>query len=501
MTRAPAVLSVDAGTGDCRAIAFSLTGEVLASAGVEWTYERGASAEKDVFAFDPDACFQSVCGLIGRVVSALDGYQVRAVAVASQRDGMAFLDRFGRELYCAPNMDLRGKAVLAEMEPHRDEILQRTGLPLHPMFGLPRLLWHKRFLPQVYERIDCAMMLCDWLAYRLCGEKRSERAAAGSSQMLSLQSAAFDKELLGELGLRSDIFPEICGADEPVGALLNSVAAATGLTGGVPVFIGGSDAHCGIAGMGLFGTGVTAVIVGTTTPVMAILDAPHFDPAGNAFAGPAMWENQWTLECNAGGTGLSLRWLRDLLCQGADDAFGQMSREAEQVAPGCDGMAAYIGVTLAGEPQTANLGGFLFPVPWNITDFTRAHFFRAALETNAFGVCANLAALRALGADAPDVLHVCGGQSRSELFLQILADASNLPVQPYQNPESTALGAALCAAKGAGYFGSLDEAANAFVRPTERIEPRADGVKAYREIFGRWMGLRGHLLRFGPAAE
>lgn len=501
MTRAPAVLSVDAGTGDCRAISFSLEGKVLASAAVEWTYERGAPAGKDVFAFDPDACFSSICGLIGRVVSALDGYEVRAVTVASQRDGMAFLDREGRELYCAPNMDLRGRAVLSELEPRRETILRRTGLPLHPMFGLPRLLWHKRFSPQAYDRIDCAMMLCDWLAYRLCGEKRSERAAAGSSQMLSLKSALFDAELLNELGLRSGIFPEICEADEPVGALLGPVAAATGLTGGVPVFIGGSDAHCGIAGMGLFTTGVTAVIAGTTTPVIAILDAPRFDPEGNAFAGPAMWEDQWTLECNAGGTGLSLRWVRDLLCQGADGAFEQMSREAEQIAPGCDGMSAYIGVTLAGEPQAANLGGFLFPVPWNIADFTRAHFFRAALETNAFGVCANLAALQTLGADAPDVLHVCGGQSRSGLFLRILADASGLPVQPYQNPESTALGAALCAAKGAGYFDSLDEAAKAFVRPAERIAPNAGGAEAYREIFGRWMKLRGHLLRFDRATQ
>lgn len=496
MNEAPAILAVDAGTGECRAIAFSLDGKVLSSAVAEWTYTRCSEELRDVFAFDPDACFRSVCDLISRVTNALDGYRVSAVTITSQRDGMAFLNRGGRELYCAPNMDLRGKAVLGELEPHRDEILRETGLPLHAMFGLPRLLWHKRFAPEVYDQIDCAFMLCDWLAYRLSGEKRSERSAAGSSQMLSLQRGVYDSALLNRLDLKSDIFPEMCTADEVIGTILPELAAGAGVPSGTPVFIGGSDTHCGITGMGLMEAGTTAVVAGTTTPVVAICDASLYDPAGNAFSGPATQKGQWALECNAGSTGLSLRWMRELFCADRSDAFSYMDRQAESIAPGCDGMHAYIGVTLVGDPPGANLGGFLFPVPWNIGDFTRAHFFRAALETNAFAVFTNLAALQRLGAQPPDVLHTCGGQSRSNVFLQMLADICGLPVQAYENPESTALGAALCAAKGAGFFHTLDEAAGAFVRPKERMMPDGERARVYSDIYERWLKLHQHLIGF-----
>ena len=32
-------------------------------------------------------------------------------------------------------------------------------LPLHALFGLSRLTWHRDFAPEVYERIDCVLML------------------------------------------------------------------------------------------------------------------------------------------------------------------------------------------------------------------------------------------------------------------------------------------------------------------------------------------------------
>lgn len=492
--REPAFLALDAGTGDCRVIAFSAEGRVLASACTEWTYEKSAPGMEDCREFAPDACFGSICSLIRRVVADLDGCAVAAVTVTSQRDGMAFLDAAGRELYCAPNMDLRGKAVLAELEPFANEILQSTGLPLHAMFGLPRLLWQKRFQPEVYERIDCALMLCDWIAYRLSGEKRSERSAAGSSQMFSLARSCYDEALLGRLGLKTGIFPISCFGDEPAGTLMAAIAAETGLPKGVPVFIGGSDTHCALVGMGLLQAGVTAVVAGTTTPVLAVCDRPLIDPKGGAFSNPGALEGQWTLECNAGSTGLSLRWVRELFCPEREDAFAYIDREAEKVSPGCDGMQAYIGITLSGEPARANLGGFLFPVPWNVSDFSRAHFFRAALEANAFAVYANLESLHSLGAKAPDVLHVCGGQSKSAPFLGMLADLCGLPVQTYELAECTALGAALLAAKGSGRFATLEEAAKSFVRPKEPVVPREEGTRVYRNLYANWRELRARLV-------
>lgn len=180
-------------------------------------------------------------------------------------------------------------------------------------------------------------------------------------------------------------------------------------------------------------------------------------------------------------TGLSLRWVRDLFFPGQADAFETMSAEAEGVPPGCEGMSAYIGVGIRGEDRGRNYGGFVFPVPWNISDYGRAHFFRAALETNAFGVRANLDVLYSKGAMRPNVLHLCGGQSRSALWAQILADVTGTAVQTYVNPECTALGAAVQAACGVGLYDSLGEAAETFARKLVCYYPQKDAN--YPEIY------------------
>lgn len=496
MKKEPMILALDAGTGDCRAIAFSADGRVMESAQMEWSYDARAAGIPGGYAFEPARCWADVKGLLHKVLSRLPDHQAKAVTVTSQRDGMVYLDRTGRELYCAPNMDLRGACVLQELEPDQEEILKRTGLPLHAMFGLPRLLWHKRYAAEAYEQIDCVMMLCDWLAWKLCGEKRSERAAAATSQMLNLETCRFDGELMRRLGLRDDLFPEVCQGTEPIGTLGEAAARETGLPAGTPVFIGGSDAHCGLVGMNCLQAGQTAVIAGTTTPILTLFDHPVRDPAGAVYATCTSVPGQWCLEGNADSTGLSLRWVRDLLAGAEAGSFSDLSAAAAEIAPGCDGMMAYIGVGIRGENRGRNYGGFVFPVPWNISDYKKAHFFRAALESNAFGVRANLEVLMEKGAARPQTLYVCGGQSRSALWDQILADTAGIPVQTYENPECTALGAAAQAAAGIGWYASLEEAAQAWARKGPLYLPGRDGAEQYQAIYKSWLQTHRQMIQW-----
>lgn len=300
--------------------------------------------------------------LLEQVVEKLPGGEVCAITVASQRDGMAFLDREGKELYCAPNMDLRGGAILSELEPFRKELLGRTGLPLHALFGLPRLLWYSRFMPRAYEKIDCVMMLCDWLAFRLSGERRSERAAASSSQMLNLKTGEYDGELMELLGLRSDIFPRACSGTEVIGNLLPEAAKRIGLPSGIPVLIGGSDTHCGLVGMNCMRTGEMGVVAGTTTPVVSLLDRPMVDKAA-VYTSCSAVDGQWAMEGNAEA--------RACLCAG----YGIFSspdrrmllrrcrlkqREYRPAAKGCPPISA---LGFGGKTGAETMAALCFPYP------------------------------------------------------------------------------------------------------------------------------------------
>ena len=102
--------------------------------------------------------------------------------------------------------------------------------------------------------------------------------------------------------------------------------------------------------MGCFQPGDFAVIAGSTTPVLAVLDRAVIDPEGCLYASTASLPGQWTLEGNADSTGLSYRWLRNLLYTDPvtgrvmDHAYARMEADAAEVPAGAGGMSAYVGI-------------------------------------------------------------------------------------------------------------------------------------------------------------
>jgi glycerol kinase len=85
--------------------------------------------------------------------------------------------------------------------------------------------------------------------------------------------------------------------------------------------------------------------------------------------------------------------------------------------------------------------------------------------------CHDLAtAFRADGAGW-DALRIDGGMSANDWMAQDLADMLDVPVERPDFVESTALGAAMLAATGAGLFPSLAEAAAAMRGTATRFTP------------------------------
>ena len=82
-------------------------------------------------------------------------------------------------------------------------------------------------------------------------------------------------------------------------------------------------------------------------------------------------------------------------------------------------------------------------------------------------------------------LRIDGGMSANDWMAQDIADVTGLTVERPDFVETTALGAALLAATGAGLFGSLEDAAKAMIGKARRFEPSMDeDVRAAR--IARW---------------
>jgi sugar (pentulose or hexulose) kinase len=115
---------------------------------------------------------------------------------------------------------------------------------------------------------------------------------------------------------------------------------------------------------------------------------------------------------------------------------------------------------------------------------------RAVIESNSYAVKANLDQILGITGESVDSVKFCGGNSKSRLWMQIQADVLGMPVHVPEVHDGTAIGAAILAAFGSGYYSSIEQAAEEMIRFTRPYVPDEERCKAYTEHYRNWMNTR-----------
>jgi xylulokinase len=184
--------------------------------------------------------------------------------------------------------------------------------------------------------------------------------------------------------------------------------------------------------------------------------------------------------------------------EGIGDAYDQLSEEAAGVPPGSEGVVFIPAMqgAMAPEWNGAARGAFI-----GLTlAHTRDHMTRAILEGSAFALRDILEAMRGAGLEVRR-LTIVGGGAKGPLWRQIKADVTGLPVRVPTSVETTATGAAILAAVGAGVHSNVADAVEAFVsyRPEEH-QPDPATRESYEDAYRRYLDTYFALKpTFGPA--
>ncbi|MBX3027697.1 FGGY-family carbohydrate kinase [bacterium] len=491
-----AIAVFDAGTGGAKCTVFDLTGRLRGYHSEAWSYS--VRAHRDVplvkeYAFDPDAFWGALarCMRMALAQSGVDPAEVIGAVTTSQREGCVFLAADGREIYAGPNLDSRGfmegLEILGSLGAER--LYAITGHSAPFIFPLARYLWYRK---QGGEPVARILMINDWMSFRLCGALAAEPSNASESMLFDFRARQWSEEILERFAIPPGILPAIVPCGAAIGTVSAAAAAATGLREGTPVFAGGADTQCALLGAGAVEVGDTAAILGTTTPVQAVVGAPLLDPTANLWAGCHVVPERWVIESNGGSTGDAYLWLLDLLVGGDGDRF---ARAEALAAAAADGAAyAFIG------PRVFDLtrirpdmpGGILFPFPTLQLRPSAGELLRAFLSSIAFAVRANAAQIAAVtGRPAAEII-VGGGMSRSPLLVRLVADSCGVPVRRALEPQSTGLGCAMLVAVGAGAHADPASAGRAMCRH-EVIAPDAERREALESGFRKWRELYDNL--------
>jgi autoinducer 2 (AI-2) kinase len=246
-------------------------------------------------------------------------------------------------------------------------------------------------------------------------------------------------------------------------------------------------------------SGEAGAVGGTTTPVQIVTDHPVFDDEMRTWTNNYLVENTWILESNVGYTGRGIRWLRDEFGDGVS-GYDDLTQAAKKIPLGCHGVLAFLGphVFDCGPPYwSMDMLGNL-PVEPTVTgnhSFNVSVLARAIFEANCYGVKANLEQLQEISGLEFDYLRFCGGNSKSDLWMQIQADVLNMPIRVPLVHDASAIGTAILASLGSGHYECVEEAIENMVKSGRVYYPRRDCVDKYQTHYERWMSTRKRLGR------
>ncbi len=487
------LMALDAGTGSVRAVLFDLDGNQLGVSQQEWEHREDPRFPGSMD-FDWVQNWELARGCIQDVLAetGTDPGEIAAISTTCMREGILLYDKDCNELWACANVDARSDDEVVELiqkSPELEKEIYRVSGQTYALGALPRILWVKNKMPEIYDKTAYVGMFNDWLILKLTGIMSIEPSNGSTTGIFDLSTRDWDTSIMEKCGLKTDIFPQVYESGTVVGSVSEEAAAATGLASGTPVVAGGGDAQLGCIGVGLVSQGQGAVFGGSFWQFEYNTSVVKTDDKCRVRVNCHALPNLWQYEALAFYPGLIMRWYRDSFCQmekqlaeeTGRDPYDLMNQEAEKIPAGCctfSDVMNYISWKHAA-PTFTNFA--LDPEKFN-----RYTFYRAIMENSALVTRGNVELVASVTGEYPREIIFASGASKSPLWCQIVSDVLNIPVHVPKVKEATALGAAILAGKGVGIYTDIEETVRKVVKIEKTYQPNPENARVYAELYENW---------------
>jgi glycerol kinase len=484
-------LVIDEGTTSTRAMLFAADGACLGSSQrpLRQHYPAPGLVEHDAAEIWAQTllCAQEMVRLAG------GADHITAIGITNQRETIVFWDkRSGEPL--APAIvwqDRRTADICAQLKNAGAEakVQSKTGLLLDPYFSGSKIGWALQHWTQLKEAgAHLAVGTVEsYLLFRLTGgQHMSDASNASRTALMSIAaSKGWDDQLCDMFGVPTAILPEIVDCAGPIGHTLPDLfggkIAITAIVG---------DQQSATIGQACLQPGQSKATFGTGAFILT-QTGTQIARSRYRLLSTIAWQlggvRHYALEGSVFVAGSLIQWLRD------DVGLIANAAETETLARSVpDTAGVYIVPALSGlgaphwvaEARGA-ISGLSFAAK-------KAHIARAALEAMAYQVH-DLQQIFAADDGAWRTLRIDGGMVANNWLAQDLADMLNIHVERPTFAETTALGAAMLAAVGAGVYDTL-EAASAMRREVETFTPNMSNEVRQQRLDG-WVTALANVLR------
>ena len=418
---------------------------------------------------DPDEWWHAFCELSRLMMAECPDHQICGIVMSGQMQDVIPVDRDLRPV-CPAILysDGRAYAEAAELSEAvgEDRILKITGNHCDGSLSLPKIMWLKKHMPEVYEKTRCFLISSkDYVIARLTGVCAGDYTACSTACAMDIQTKSWSGLLLSASGVPLDRMPDLFASHEPVGRVNGQASSESGYPAGTPVYAGAGDAGATTLASGIMKEGQFNINLGTSGWVATISEKPAFNEGG-IFNLAAMPEGKIINVVPFLNAGNVHRWLGVFFSEHKQSPdYDQVERLLENSRPGANGLIAL--PYLLGERfpvlDPSVRGAFAGITP----ETEQGDLVRAMLEGVAYSIRQGMEMI----GETPVNISLIGGGGQSAGWCQIMADILGHRITVFQNADTLparAVAAATLVGEGIypdyrTFTDSLDQDRNALV--------------------------------------
>lgn len=488
-----AVIGLDIGTTSTIGILVDLPDRILATASRPVTLfsPQAGWAEEN-----PEDWWTNVCAIIEELLtnSGLVASDIAAIGVTGMLPAVVLLDSDGGILRPSiQQSDGRCGKEVEELRAEWDEadFLSRTGNGINQQLVTAKLRWIEKNEPDVFARIATVFGSYDYINYRLTGARAVEQNWALEAGFVNVTTDAIDDELVHFAHIDRGVVPPKHASSEIMGHVDARGSAEIGLAIGTPVVGGAADMIASALGAGVTEAGDVLLKFGGAVDILTATDIVKPDP--RLFLDYHLVPGLYMPNGCMSTGGSALNWFAETFAGGERAAALSNGRSIHQhldalassKPAGADGLT--ILPYLLGEKTPIHDPAARGVIEGLTLSHDIGHLWRALLESYAYAIRHHIDVLVDLGHE-PKRFIVSDGGSQSTVWMQIVADVLNAPLQRLSGHPGSCIGAAWAAAIGVGLESDW-RSVTRFVNFSDILEPDAENLATYQAGYHRYREL------------
>lgn len=438
---------------------------------------------------DPEMWWKYVCDCSQQIVDKHPdaAENIQSIGIAYQMHGLVVIDKNGKVLrpsiiWCDSRAVETGDALLKELDP---DYFLHSHYNYPGNFTFSKLRWIQNNQPELFEQIDKIMLPGDYIAYKMSGLPRTSITGLSEGIMWNFKQNEVDNDLFENFEIDPAIVPEYRPSFSTQGEVSSTAAKELGIKPGVPISYRSGDQPNNAWSLHVNEPGIMAGTGGTSGVLYGISEQPVIDRSQrtNSFAHVNYTPEKpriGTLLC-INGAGILYSWIRKNIT-GQDHHYAELEKRAATIPPGSEGVFILpfgngAERMLQNKPVGAHLVGL------DLNRHHQDHLIRAGLEGIGFAFYYGYEIMKDLGMSSR-VLRVGNDNLfQSTIFSELFASLSGVTIEVRE--ATGAVGAALGAGLGSGYYNTADEALSS-QEIIQTIEPNKNLSNTYQEYYHTW---------------